>query len=124
MRVQVKHQGQTRTLSPEEISAEILKSLKKSAEAFLGLPVSSAVITVPAYFSNVQREATLAAGQLAGLKVHISLCSLPLLDEQAANLGDANSQRAHGRLNCLHALTTELRSEPDRKKGLSHGAGL
>jgi molecular chaperone HscC len=53
----------------EELSALILRSLKEDAEAFLGAPVTEAIITVPAYFSDAQRKATRAAGQLAGLKV-------------------------------------------------------
>lgn len=53
----------------EELSALVLKSLKADAEAFLGQPVTEAVITVPAYFSDAQRKATRVAGQLAGLTV-------------------------------------------------------
>ncbi|HEX7640473.1 MAG TPA: molecular chaperone HscC [Burkholderiaceae bacterium] len=58
-----------RSFRPEELSALILKSLKADAEAMLGEPVTEAIITVPAYFSDAQRKATRAAGQLAGLKV-------------------------------------------------------
>ena len=54
---------------PEEISAEILKKLKQVAETSLGEPVTRAVITVPAYFNDAQRNATIKAGELAGLKV-------------------------------------------------------
>jgi len=54
---------------PEELSALVLRSLKADAEAFLGAGVTEAVITVPAYFNDIQRKATKAAGALAGLKV-------------------------------------------------------
>lgn len=58
-----------REFRAEELSAFVLKSLKADAEAFLGEPVTEAVITVPAYFSDAQRKATRTAGQLANLKV-------------------------------------------------------
>jgi molecular chaperone DnaK len=55
--------------TPEEISAEVLKKLKRDAETALGHPVTRAVITVPAYFNDAQRNATRQAGELAGLSV-------------------------------------------------------
>ena len=58
-----------RLYTPQEISAMILQKMKKTAEDFLGQPVTSAVITVPAYFNDAQRQATKEAGEIAGLKV-------------------------------------------------------
>ncbi len=65
--VKVEVQGQQFT--PPQISADILRSLKEAAEAYLGEKVDRAVITVPAYFNDSQRQATKDAGQIAGLKV-------------------------------------------------------
>jgi molecular chaperone DnaK len=55
--------------TPQEISAKILQKIKRDAESYLGEPVTEAVITVPAYFSDSQRQATKDAGEIAGLKV-------------------------------------------------------
>jgi molecular chaperone DnaK (HSP70) len=57
------------TLTPPEISAYILQQLKRNAERFFGAPVTKAVITVPAYFNDAQRQATKDAGRIAGLEV-------------------------------------------------------
>jgi molecular chaperone DnaK len=65
--VRVKAEG--KEYAPPEVSAMILQKLKADAEAYLGEPVNDAVITVPAYFNNAQREATKDAGRIAGLNV-------------------------------------------------------
>jgi len=65
----VKIEAKGKAYSPQEISAMILQKLKKSAEDHLGKKVSDAVITVPAYFNDNQREATKSAGKIAGLNV-------------------------------------------------------
>ena len=56
-------------LAPQQVSAEILKKMKKTAEDYLGETVTEAVVTVPAYFNDAQRQATKEAGEIAGLKV-------------------------------------------------------
>jgi len=67
--IQVAYKGEDKTFSPEEISAMVLVKMKETAEAFLGKPVKDAVITVPAYFNDGQRQATKDAGAIAGLNV-------------------------------------------------------
>ncbi|THH28183.1 hypothetical protein EUX98_g6003 [Antrodiella citrinella] len=67
--IQVQHKGETRDFTPEEISAMVLSKMKETAEAYLGKPVTHAVVTVPAYFNDAQRQATKDAGTIAGLQV-------------------------------------------------------
>jgi molecular chaperone DnaK len=64
-----KVQIENRTYSPQEISAVVLQKMKQTAEDYLGQPVTEAVITVPAYFNDAQRQATKEAGEIAGLTV-------------------------------------------------------
>ncbi len=68
-RVEVYIPAVGRNFTPEEISAKILAYLKQAAESYLGHPVTKAVITVPAYFNDAQRQATKDAGRIAGLEV-------------------------------------------------------
>ncbi|KAH7516347.1 hypothetical protein FEM48_Zijuj10G0125400 [Ziziphus jujuba var. spinosa] len=67
--IQVKIKGETKLFSPEEISAMVLTKMKETAEAYMGKKITDAVITVPAYFNDAQRQATKDAGKIAGLNV-------------------------------------------------------
>ena len=67
--IQAEYKSETKTFLPEEISAMVLIKMKEIAEAYLGEKVSSAVITVPAYFNDSQRQSTKDAGVIAGLEV-------------------------------------------------------
>ena len=67
--IEVKYQGETKRFAPEEISSMVLVKMKEISEAYLGKEVANAVITVPAYFNDAQRQATKDAGAIAGLNV-------------------------------------------------------
>jgi len=67
--VQIEFKGETKTFTPEEISSMVLTKMRETAESYLGGTVSNAVITVPAYFNDSQRQATKDAGLIAGLNV-------------------------------------------------------
>ena len=68
-KMKVEYKGELKTFSPEEISSMILTKMKETAEAYLGQKVTDAVVTVPAYFNDSQRQATKDAGVIAGLNV-------------------------------------------------------
>ncbi len=76
--INITRKGFTKMISPEEVSAMILKKMKSLADNFTGKDVKYAVITVPAYFNDAQRLATLQAGKIAGLEV------LRIIDEPTA----------------------------------------
>eukprot|EP01024_Parvocaulis_polyphysoides_P014430 TRINITY_DN15973_c0_g1_i11.p1 TRINITY_DN15973_c0_g1~~TRINITY_DN15973_c0_g1_i11.p1 ORF type:complete len:597 (+),score=111.29 TRINITY_DN15973_c0_g1_i11:153-1943(+) len=86
---EVMYQGQKKTFLPEEVSAMILGRLKTVAEEFLGCKISQAVITVPAYFNAVQRQATNDAGKIAGLNV-LRLINEPTSAAVAYGLDEAD----------------------------------
>jgi Fe-S protein assembly chaperone HscA len=87
----IKLQIGNKRLTPPEISALVLRQLKKNAEAYFGEPVTQAVITVPAYFNDAQRQATKDAGRIAGLDV------LRLVNEPtAASLAYGLDKRKNG----------------------------
>jgi molecular chaperone DnaK len=87
--VRVKAEG--KEYAPPEISAMILQKLKTDAEAYLGEPVTDAVVTVPAYFNNAQREATKDAGKIAGLNV-LRIINEPTAASLAYGLEKENDQ--------------------------------
>ena len=67
--IQTKFKGSTKTFAPEEISAMVLGKMKEIAENYLGTEIKNAVVTVPAYFNDSQRQSTKDAGTIAGLNV-------------------------------------------------------
>ncbi len=88
-RISIEQTGKTYT--PQEISAMILGKLKKDAEAYLGEPVTQAVITVPAYFNDSQRQATKDAGKIAGLEV-LRIINEPTASALAYGLDKKNDE--------------------------------
>lgn len=84
--------GSTTLVTPQEVSAQILRAIKDKAEQALGTPVHKAVVTVPAYFDDAQRQATRDAGRLAGLEV-VRIVSEPTAAALAYGLGSARRAR-------------------------------
>jgi molecular chaperone DnaK len=89
---QVKITATNKQYTPQEISAMILSKLKSDAEAYLGEPVTQAVITVPAYFNDSQRQATKDAGKIAGLEV-LRIINEPTASALAYGLDKKTSER-------------------------------
>ncbi|XP_028789727.1 heat shock 70 kDa protein-like [Neltuma alba] len=92
----VNYKGEEKHFAPEEISSMVLTKMKEVAEAFLGLSIKNAVITVPAYFNDSQRQATKDAGAIAGLNV-MRIINEPTaaaiaygLDKKASRTGEKN----------------------------------
>lgn len=88
--IQVQHKGETKQFTPQEISAAVLQKMKSIAEEYLGKPVKDAVVTVPAYFNNDQRQATKDAGTIAGLNI-IRIINEPTAAALAYGLDQVNS---------------------------------
>eukprot|EP00268_Persea_americana_P035114 TRINITY_DN3466_c0_g3_i1.p1 TRINITY_DN3466_c0_g3~~TRINITY_DN3466_c0_g3_i1.p1 ORF type:complete len:653 (-),score=123.63 TRINITY_DN3466_c0_g3_i1:134-2092(-) len=92
----VRYKGELKQFSPEEISSMVLAKMREIAEAFLGMPIKNAVVTVPAYFNDSQRQATKDAGVIAGLNV-MRIINEPTaaaiaygLDKKASRTGEKN----------------------------------
>ena len=94
MKFEVEFQKTKELVSPEEISAAVLAHMKRIAEDYLEEPVEDAVITVPAYFSNSQRQATMDAAQIAGLKVK-RIINEPTAASMAYNLQEKLTDGSH-----------------------------
>ncbi|KAI9811353.1 MAG: Heat shock protein ssb1 [Pycnora praestabilis] len=90
--VQVEYLNETKTFSPQEISSMVLTKMKEVAEVKLGKKVSKAVITVPAYFNDNQRQATKDAGAIAGLNV-LRIINEPTAAAIAYGLGSGKSEK-------------------------------
>jgi len=95
-KIQVEYKGETKTFFPEEISSMVLTKMKETAEAYLGKTVTDAVVTVPAYFNDSQRQATKDAGVISGLNI------LRIINEPtAAAIAYGLDKKAGGERNVL-----------------------
>jgi len=95
-KLEVEHRGETKVFSPEQVSSMVLTKMKETAESYLGEGVTDAVITVPAYFNDAQRQATKDAGTIAGLNV-LRIINEPTaaamaygLDKKSGSKGEQN----------------------------------
>ena len=108
--IKINRNGQEETYYPEEISAFVLKRLKAIAEEYLERTIKYAVITVPAYFTNNQREATKKAGKLAGLEV------LRIINEPTAAALGYGLDKKYGKLNQTTILKDFLKLEENNEQ--------
>ena len=108
--IKINRNGQEETFYPEEISAFVLKRLKSIAEEYLERTIKYAVITVPAYFTNNQREATKKAGKLAGLEV------LRIINEPTAAALGYGLDKKYGKLNQTTILKDFLKLEENNEQ--------
>ena len=92
VKVEVTYKGEVKQFSPEEISAMILANMKETAENFLGHKVTKAVVTVPAYFNDAQRQATKDAGAIAGLEI-LRIINEPTAAAIAYGLDKVNEEK-------------------------------
>merc|ERR1712178_323802 len=95
-KIEVEYKGETKTFAAEEISSMVLTKMKETAEAYLGAGVNDAVVTVPAYFNDSQRQATKDAGAICGLNV------LRIINEPtAAAIAYGLDKKGSGEMNVL-----------------------
>jgi heat shock protein 1/8 len=92
--IQVDYMEEKKVFSPEEISSMVLSKMKETAENYLGHEVKNAVITVPAYFNDSQRQATRDAGAIAGLNV-VRIINEPTAAAMAYGLDQKDSKEKH-----------------------------
>ena len=90
--IQVEFKGETKVFTPEEISSMVLTKMRETAESYLGGTVNNAVITVPAYFNDSQRQATKDSGLIAGLNV-LRIINEPTAAAIAYGLGAGKSNK-------------------------------